>query len=97
MRCATFGAVVCKASMLDWRRGSICHRYMCIVLYIYRSAIRCAKFGVVVFKASMLNCSGTIYHGNMCIVLYMKLIWCNGCAEIYVQLEEGETCCVMVL
>ena len=25
----------------------------------------------------------------MCIVLYMKLIWCNGFAEIYAQLEEG--------
>ena len=35
--------------------GSICHRYMRIVLYIYRCAIRSAKFGVVVFKASMLN------------------------------------------
>ena len=38
--------------------GLICHGYMCIVLYIYRSAIRCAKFGVVVFKATMLNCKG---------------------------------------
>ena len=31
-----------------------------------------------------------ICHVYMCIVLYMKLIWCNGCAEIYVQLEKGE-------
>ena len=53
IRCAKFGVVVFKTSMLDWR-GSNCHMYMCIVLYIYRSAIRCAKFGVVVFKASML-------------------------------------------
>ena len=35
--------------------GSICHRYMCIVLYISRSASRSAKFGVAVFKASILN------------------------------------------
>ena len=28
---------------------------MCIVLYIYRSAMRCGKFGVPVCKASMLN------------------------------------------
>ena len=55
MRCAKFGVAICKASMLDWRRGSICHRYMCIVLYICRSAIRCAKFGVVVLQACMLN------------------------------------------
>ena len=36
-------------------KGAICHGYMCIVLYIYRSAMRCAKFGVAVFKASILN------------------------------------------
>ena len=34
MRCAKFGVVVFKESMLDCR-GSICHEYMCIVLYIY--------------------------------------------------------------
>ena len=56
MRYAKFGVAVFKVSMLDWRRVSICHRYMCIVLYIYISAMRCAKFGVAVFKASMLNC-----------------------------------------
>ena len=50
--------------------------------------MRCAKFGVVVFKASMLNCWGlSICHGYMCIVLYMKLIHCNGFVEIYAQLE----------
>ena len=35
--------------------GSICHRYMSIVLYIYRSAMRCAKFGAAVLQASMLD------------------------------------------
>ena len=61
---------------------------LCALFYIYRSAIRCAKFGVAVFKASMLDCWGvSICHGCMCIVLYMKLIWCNGFAEIYAQLE----------
>ena len=25
----------------------------------------------------------------MCILLYMKVIWCSGFPEIYVQLEEG--------
>ena len=62
---------------------------MCIVLYIERDVIRCAKFGVAVFKASMLNCKQAICHGYMCIVLYMKLIWCNGFAEIYARLEGG--------
>ena len=78
--------------MLNWRRGwegqfaiALCALfYIYIYIYIYRSAIRCAMFGVAVFKASMLNCRGAICHGYMCIVLYMKLIWCNGCAEIYV-------------
>ena len=52
--------------------------------------MRCAKFGVAVFKASMLDCWGmSICHGYMCIVLYMKLIWCSCFAEIYAYLEEG--------
>ena len=33
---------------------------------------------------------GSICHGYMCIVLYMKLIWCNGFPEIYAHLEEGD-------
>ena len=28
----------------------------------------------------------------MCILLYVKLIWCNGFPYIYVQLEEGDKC-----
>ena len=32
---------------------------------------------------------GSICHRYMCIVLNMKLIWCNGFQEIYAQLEEG--------
>ena len=78
---------------------SICHGYMCIVLYmkltwcngfaeIYpRSAMRCDKCGVAVLKTCMLNLGVSICHGYMCIVLYMKLIWCNGSAEIYAQLD----------
>ena len=62
--------------MLDFGVGSICHGYMCIVLYIYRSAIRCAKFNVAVFKASMLNWKreggGSICHRYMCIVQYIS-------------------------
>ena len=33
---------------------------------------------------------GSVCHGYMCIVLYMKLIWCNGFPEIYGHLEEGD-------
>ena len=31
---------------------------------------------------------GSVSHGYMCILLYMKPIWCSGVAEIYGQLEE---------
>ena len=29
-----------------------------------------------------------MYHGNMCILLYVKLIQCSDFPEIYAQLEE---------
>ena len=32
---------------------------------------------------------GSVCHGYMCIVLYMKLIWCSGFPEVYAGLEEG--------
>ena len=33
---------------------------------------------------------GSVCHGHMCMLLYVKLIWCSGFPEIYVRLEEGE-------
>ena len=48
------------------------------------------KVWCTIFKASMLDCRGAICHGYMCIVLYMKFMWCNGFAQIYAQLEEGD-------
>ena len=51
--------------------------------------MQCAKCGIVVLQACLLNWGVSICHGYMCIVLYMKLIWCNGFAEIYASLEEG--------
>ena len=37
---------------------------------------------------------GAVCHGYMCILLYVKLIWCSGFPEIYAQLEEevGSVC-----
>ena len=32
---------------------------------------------------------GSVSHGYMCILLYVKLIWCSGSPEICAQLEEG--------
>ena len=54
--------------------------------------MRCAKCGVAVLKASMLDWGVSICHGYMFIVLYMKLIWCNGFAEIHVQLIGVSIC-----
>ena len=46
----TVGVVVCKASVLDCLRGSMCLLYICIVLYL--------AMDVVVYKASVLDCLG---------------------------------------
>ena len=39
-----FGVVVFQRSMVDWRRGwgSVCHGYMCILLYV--KLIQCSGF-----------------------------------------------------
>ena len=42
MRCAKFGVVVFKASMVNCRGQSAMG--ICTLFYIYRSAMRCAKF-----------------------------------------------------
>ena len=47
-------------------------------------------FSVVVFQRSMVNW-GIICHGYMCILLYVKLIWCSGVPEIYGQLGGTST------
>ena len=49
----------------------MCHRYMCIVLYIERDAITCAKFGVAVFKASMVNCKWSQFALDICALYYI--------------------------
>ena len=32
---------------------------------------------------------GSVCHGYMCILLYVKLIWCSGFPEIYAHLGGG--------
>ena len=32
---------------------------------------------------------GSVYHGYIHFLLYMKLMWCSSAAEMYGQLEEG--------
>ena len=140
-----FGVTVFQRSMLVWR-GSICHGYMCMLLYmqciwcnnvpkIYAQFQGCQSAmgicaccsiwnwsGVMVFQTSMLNwrwcqsamgicacCSiwnlsgvnvfqrimldwrGSVCHGYMCMLLYMKPISCNGIPENYAWLEGGQS------
>ena len=47
-------------------------------------------FGVVVFHTSMVDWRGYICPKYICILLYVKLIWCSGIPQIYGQLEEGD-------
>ena len=50
-------------------------------------------FGVVVFHTSMVNWSwGDICPKDMCILLYVKRIWCSGITDIYGELEVGDIC-----
>ena len=70
-----FGVMVFQRSMLNWRRGwgqSVMG--ICPLCYIWD------LFGVMVFQRSMLNWRGmgSIWHGYMCIVIYMKLMWWGG-------------------
>ena len=44
-------------------------------------------FSVVVFYISMVNWRRG--HSYMCILLYMKLLWCSSIPYIYGQLEGG--------
>ena len=78
--------MVFQISMLNRRRGpgSICHGYMCIVLYMKLT------WGNGFPKIyGQLEGMGSICHWYMCIVLYMKLTWCNGFPKIYAHLKEG--------
>ena len=47
-------------------------------------------FGVVVFQRCMVNWGVYICHGYMCILLYVKLIWCGGVPEICGWLPGGQ-------
>ena len=66
--------------------GSICHGYMCIVLYM-------KTYLVSWFSRDLCSIGGggggSICHGYMCIVLYMKHIWYYGFPDIYTWLVEG--------
>ena len=80
------GVMVLQRSMLDWRSeggGKSDIGILCIVLYIYRSAMRCAKFGVEVLQTSMLNWGVNLPWVYVHCAIY-ETFWCNAFAEIYV-------------
>ena len=68
-----FGVVVFQRSMLNWRwgRGSVCHEYMYILLC--RKLIWCSGFSRDLCSIGE-GAVGPVYHGYMCVLLFMKLI-----------------------
>ena len=65
--------------------GSVCHSYMCILLYM--TLMQCN--GVAQIYGQLEERVGSVCHGYMCILLYVNFIWCSGFPEIYAQLKEG--------
>ena len=81
-----FGVIVFQRAMLTWRRRwSESAMGICVLCYIWN------LFGVMVSRdlCSIGGGMGSICHGYICLLLYMKLIWYNGFPEIYAWLEEG--------
>ena len=74
-----FGVVVFHRCMVNWRRGA---------LVDVHSAI-CETYLVQCYSILLWLIRGYICPEYMCILLYVKLIWCSGIPQIYGQLEEG--------
>ena len=64
-----FGVVVFHKSMVNWRKEGL---GICAFCSMWNFC------GVVVFHTSMVNCKGYICPQYMCILLYVKHIWCSG-------------------
>ena len=59
----------------------------CVLQYLSKHAV---NFPLDIFaKRENSTSNSTSLHNNMCILLYVKLIWCSGITYIYGQLEEG--------
>ena len=77
--------MVFQRSRLHWRRGeSVCHGYMCILLYV--KFIFCSGF--VKVYARLKEGDGVSLPWLYVNFLYLKPIWCSGFPDIYAQLEE---------
>ena len=75
-----FSVVVFHRSLVNWNCGAL--------VYV-PSAIHETSNGIVVFHTSMVSWRGYICPKYMCILIYVKLIWCSGIPQIYFQLEKG--------
>ena len=54
-------------------------------------------FGVMVLHRSIFHqCGWYMYPQYMCILLYVKLIWCICITEIYCQLEWSDVCILSI-
>ena len=69
-----FGVVVLQRFMVNWWGTSAMS--ICAFCYMWN------LFGVVMFQRSMVDW-GYGCHGYMCILLYVKPIWCSGLPQIY--------------
>ena len=70
--------------------GPVCKGVHQPLVYVYASI--CEPDSVYWFSRYLCSKGegvGSVSHGYMCILLYVKLIWCSGFPEIYAQLEEG--------
>ena len=59
---------------------------------VYVHASNCETYSVYWFSRDLCliggEDGGSVCHGYMCILLYVKLIQCSGFPEIYDQMEE---------
>ena len=72
--------VLFHTSMVNWRGVYLPSVYVhfCYMLH---------SLGVVVFHRCMVNWRWGPWY--MCILLYVKLLWCSSIQYMYSQLEEG--------
>ena len=59
---------------------------ICAFCYILQF-MQCS--GVAYIYGQLEEGVGSVCHGYMCILLYVKLLQCSGFPEIYAKLEEG--------
>ena len=77
--------MVFHRSLVDWRRGEISLPWVYVHFAIYE--ILCHRGVAEIY--CQLNGVESVCHGYICILLYVKIIWCSGFPEIYAQLKEG--------